>query len=204
MAVFTLSWGTSELGFARGEYLIYQMIGVLFFAATIPPSAALADRVGRMPMLIAATLAILAFGLVLGRFFGARDALSVASGLSLGFACLGLTYGPLGTALAELFPTAVRYTGASIAFNIAGILGGSVAPYAATWLAKNYGIAAVGYYLCRGGDHARGARRAPVRERALRCGRSRDVARHALTSTTAPISSRALRRRSSSLRPCRP
>jgi metabolite-proton symporter len=147
MAVFTLSWGTSELGFARGEYLIYQIIGVLFFAATIPPSAALADRVGRMPMLIAATLAILAFGLVLGRFFGARDALSVASGLSLGFACLGLTYGPLGTALAELFPTAVRYTGASIAFNIAGILGGSVAPYAATWLAKNYGIAAVGYYL---------------------------------------------------------
>jgi metabolite-proton symporter len=147
MAVFTLSWGTSELGFARQEYLIYQMIGVLFFAVTIPPSAALAGRVGRMPMLIAATLAILAFGLVLGRFFAAHDALSVVSGLSLGFACLGLTYGPLGTALAELFPTAVRYTGASIAFNVAGILGGSLAPYVATWLATNYGIAAVGYYL---------------------------------------------------------
>jgi MFS family permease len=100
-----------------------------------------------MPMLIAATLAILAFGLVLGRFFDRHDALSVVSGLSLGFACLGLTYGPLGTAIAELFPTAVRYTGASIAFNVAGILGGSLAPYVATWLAKSYGIAAVGYYL---------------------------------------------------------
>jgi len=147
MAVFSLSWGTNELGFARQEYLIYQMIGVLFFAMMIPPSAALAGRVGQMPMLIAATLAILAFGLVLGRFFHARDALAVVAGLSLGFACMGLTYGPLGTALAELFPTAVRYTGASIAFNVAGILGGSLAPYIATSLAKSYGIAAVGYYL---------------------------------------------------------
>ena len=60
---------------------------------------------------------------------------------------MGLTYGPLGTALAELFPTAVRYTGASVAFNLAGILGGSLAPYIATSLAASYGIAAVGYYL---------------------------------------------------------
>jgi len=147
MTVFALSWGTSELGFPRQQFLIYQMIGVLFFAATIPLSAALADRVGRFPMLIAATFAILAFGLAFGRFFAPHDALRVVLGLSLGLASMGLTYGPLGAALAELFPTAVRYTGASIAFNIAGILGGSVAPYLATWLAKNYGIAAVGYYL---------------------------------------------------------
>ncbi len=60
---------------------------------------------------------------------------------------MGLTYGPLGTALAELFPTAVRYTGASLAFNLAGILGGSLAPSIATYLAANYGIAYVGYYL---------------------------------------------------------
>jgi MFS family permease len=60
---------------------------------------------------------------------------------------MGMTYGALGTALADLFPTAIRYTGASVAFNLAGILGGSVAPYIATYLAANYGIASVGYYL---------------------------------------------------------
>ena len=60
---------------------------------------------------------------------------------------MGLTYGALGTALADLFPTAVRYTGASVAFNLAGILGGSLAPYIATFLAANYGIASVGHYL---------------------------------------------------------
>jgi hypothetical protein len=42
----------------------------------------------------------------------------------------------------------VRYSGSSLAFNFAGILGASVAPYLATWLAKNHGLPYVGYYLC--------------------------------------------------------
>src|SRR5208282_5359764 len=67
--------------------------------------------------------------------------------LAVGLALMGLTYGPLGTVLSELFPTTVRYTGSSLAFNFAGILGASLAPYIATWLAKNYGLNCVGYYL---------------------------------------------------------
>ena len=54
---------------------------------------------------------------------------------------MGLTYGPLGTALAEPFPTAVRYTGASLTFNLAGIFGASLAPYIATWLALAFALA---------------------------------------------------------------
>jgi MFS family permease len=69
--------------------------------------------------------------------------LTMAIGLSL----MGLTYGPLGTVLSELFPTAVRYTGSSVTFNLAGIFGASLAPYAATWLARTYGLQYVGYYL---------------------------------------------------------
>ena len=57
------------------------------------------------------------------------------------------TFIPLGTVLSELFPTSVRYTGSSITFNAAGIFGASLAPYAATWLATNYGLPFVGYYL---------------------------------------------------------
>jgi MFS family permease len=60
---------------------------------------------------------------------------------------MGFTYGPLGTLVSELFPTPVRYTGSSVAFSMAGILGASLAPYIATWLAKNYGLPYVGYYL---------------------------------------------------------
>jgi hypothetical protein len=64
-----------------------------------------------------------------------------------GMALVGVVYGPLGTVLSELFPTAVRYSGSSLTFNLAGIAGASLAPYAATWLATGYGLAAVGYYL---------------------------------------------------------
>ena len=151
MTVFTLSWGTSQLGYARQEFLLLQMIGVLFLAATIPLSALVADRRGRRPVLIAATLGIIAFGLVFAPLFGTGSASKVVVFLSIGLALMGWTYGPLGTALAELFPTAVRYTGASLTFNLAGILGGSLAPYIATSLAANYGIAYVGYYLSAAG-----------------------------------------------------
>jgi hypothetical protein len=46
-----------------------------------------------------------------------------------------------------MFPTAVRYTGTSLTFNLAGILGASLAAPLATWLATHYGLAFVGYYL---------------------------------------------------------
>ncbi|HZF31329.1 MAG TPA: MFS transporter [Gammaproteobacteria bacterium] len=146
MTVFTLSWGTTRLGFGRREFLLLQIVGVLFFAATVPLSAALAEKHGRRALLIASSVAVIAFGFAFGPLF-AGGALQVGVFLALGLALMGFTYGPLGTALSELFPTAVRYTGASVAFNLAGILGGSLAPYIATSLAQKYGIAYVGYYL---------------------------------------------------------
>ena len=151
MTVFSLSWGTTALGYSRPEFLILQMIGVLFFAVTIPVSAVIADRRGRRAMLIAATLGLMAFGLFFEPLFGSGSPLRVVIFLALGLGLMGLTYGPLGTALSELFPTSVRYTGASLTFNLAGIVGASLAPYVATWLATHYGLAYVGYYLTAAG-----------------------------------------------------
>ena len=147
MTVFTLSHGTSKLGFTREEFLPLQIIGVLFFALTIPLTALAADRIGRWPILIAASVAVIVFGFTFAALFSSGDTAKVTLFLSLGLASMGCTYGALGTALASLFPTAVRYTGASLTFNLAGILGGSLAPYIATYLADSYGIAYVGYYL---------------------------------------------------------
>jgi len=147
MTVFTLSWGTSALKYPRGLFLILQMAGMLAFTIAIPLSAIAADRKGARAVLIAATLAIIAFGVLFAPMFVADNAGAVLIFLSLGLFLMGLTYGPLGTALAEMFPTAVRYTGASLAFNLAGILGASLAPGIATWLARDYGLHYVGYYL---------------------------------------------------------
>ena len=72
MTVFTLSWGTAELGFPRQDFLLLQMIGVLFFALTIPLTAAAADRVGRWPILIGSSIAAILFGLTFAPLFSAQ------------------------------------------------------------------------------------------------------------------------------------
>ena len=145
MTVFALSWGTTALGFSRGKFLLMQLFCVLFFAVTIPVSARLAER-GRRPAMLWITASIFAFGLVLAPLFQAGTGGAIAM-MALGLGLMGLTYGPLGTVVSELFPTTVRYSGSSLAFNFAGILGASLAPYIATWLARTYSLQAVGYYL---------------------------------------------------------
>jgi metabolite-proton symporter len=145
MTVFTLSWGTTALHYGREKFLVIQLFGILFFAATTPLSARLAEG-GRRKMLIWCNGLTMVFGLVLAPLFGAGTVGTVLM-MVIGMSLMGLVYGPLGTVLSELFPTAVRYSGSSLTFNLAGIFGASLAPYAATWLAQNYGLQYVGYYL---------------------------------------------------------
>src|SRR5215471_6750542 len=146
MTVFALTWGTTALGFTRQQFLLIQLFGIVFFALTIPLSAVWADRYGRRRTLIWTTIGIAVFGFVLAPMLSAGTAGAICT-MAIGLSLMGFTYGPLGTALSELFPTSVRYTGSSLTFNLAGIFGASLAPDAATWLAKNYGLRYVGYYL---------------------------------------------------------
>jgi metabolite-proton symporter len=151
MTVFALGWATTTLAFGREQFLILQMTGVLFFGVAIPFSAIAADRIGERAMLMIAAALIIAFGFAFQPLFSERSAAGILVFLAVGFALTGLIYGPLGSALAKLYPTAVRYTGTSLAFNLAGILGASLAPPVATLLASRYGIAYVGYYLSAAG-----------------------------------------------------
>jgi MFS family permease len=109
MTVFALSWGTSALHYRRPHFLLLQMAGVLFLALAIPLSALWADRAGPRRVLIAADIGIILFGLLFQPLFGSGSTLGVLAFLSLGLGLMGLIYGPLGTALAGLFPTEVRH-----------------------------------------------------------------------------------------------
>jgi len=146
MTVFALGWATNGMGLARADVLPVQLIGVLFFAAFIPVTALAADKFGQVRVLMVSSILIGLFGALFAPLFSA-GLTGLLIFFALGFALMGCTYGPLGAAMARPFPTAVRYTGASMAFNLAGIVGASLAPYIATWLAKSYGLAAVGAYL---------------------------------------------------------
>jgi MFS family permease len=145
ITTFALLWGTSVLGYSREKFLLMELVGNLFFAAGVPWSAVLAAR-GRKLVMVTVTIALALFGAVLAWLFGAGT-WGVMAMLVLGHGLMGVTYGTLGTLLSELFPTRVRYTGSSLAFNLAGILGASMAPYVATWLAHRYGLWSVGAYL---------------------------------------------------------
>lgn len=145
--VFALNWGTTRLGYARGEFLELQLFATLCFAAFIPLSAIFAEKFGRKATSIGVCIAAAIFGLFFSSMLESGNTLIVFLFLCTGLAIMGLTYGPIGTVLSEIFPTSVRYTGSALTFNLAGIFGASFAPLIATKLAETYGLYAVGYYL---------------------------------------------------------
>ncbi len=145
ITTFALLWGTSVLGYTRPRFLLMELVGNVFFALGVPWSAKLAAR-GRKFVMVTVTVALGLFGASMASLFTAGG-WGVMAMLVLGHGLMGVTYGTLGTLLAELFPTRVRYTGSSLAFNVSGILGASMAPYIATSLAHRYGLWSVGAYL---------------------------------------------------------
>ena len=150
ITVFAQSWAISSFKLARGDCLTVQLLTVVLFAIFIPVSALIADRIGAVRALIRVTVAILLFGFLMEPILRAGDLVHLAIFLAIGQALMGATYGPLGAVLAGLFPTPVRYTGLSLTFNLAGILGASLAPYIAVTLAKSQGLQSVGLYLSAG------------------------------------------------------
>ncbi|MHA3082304.1 MFS transporter [Acinetobacter sp. ANC 5383] len=145
--VFALQWGTTELGYTRNQFLEIQLVATLCFAGTIPLSAVLAEKFGRRTTSILVCAIAAVFGIFFAPLLASGSLFAVFIFLCIGLSIMGLTYGPIGTVLSEQFPISVRYTGSALTFNLAGILGASFAPLIATELAKNYGLATVGYYL---------------------------------------------------------
>jgi len=138
------------LGYLRNDFLVMLIIGVVFFGLLTPVAGLLADRFGRRPTLLVITALIALFGLTFQAWFGssAGNAFATTAFLAVGLALMGLTFGPMGALLPELFPTNVRYTGSAISYNVASILGASIAPIVAVLLWQRDGdILRVGLYL---------------------------------------------------------
>ena len=160
MTTWILSYaiGSVQLGFlgiGYRDFLILQLISVLWFAAMIPLSGRLADRFGRRAFLLVVTGGIILFGFSFGSFLAPEvmrtgveaNQWLMLTFLSIGMALMGLTFGPMSALLPELFPTNRRYSGSGVAYNFSSILGAALTPFVAAWLARDHGAGAVGFYL---------------------------------------------------------
>ncbi len=145
--VFSLSYGVATLGIPRPQFLFMLCIAVLFMAAATPLAAIAGDRYGRRPVLLVAGSAALLSGFLLAPMLGSGSPWQITVFLSIELFLMGATFAPMGALLPELFPTAVRYTGAGAAYNLGGILGASLAPYLAQQLVLHGGLAWVGGYI---------------------------------------------------------
>ncbi len=121
------------LGFGYTDFVLMQIIGVVFFGVFTLLSGPIADAIGRRKLLLWVTGAIIVFGLTFNVFLMPQldpqftGALTQAF-LVFGFMLMGITFGPMGAMLPELFPTNVRYSGSAIAYNVSSILGAAIAP----------------------------------------------------------------------------
>ncbi|MFA5372441.1 MAG: MFS transporter [Sideroxydans sp.] len=145
--VFSLSYGVTKLGIPRPDFLGMLCVAVLFMAAATPLAAWAGDRFGRRPVLIIAGSAALLSGFLMEPMLNSGSTVQITAFLSLELFLMGATFAPMGALLPELFPTAVRYTGAGAAYNLGGILGASLAPYIAQQLVQHGGLSWVGGYI---------------------------------------------------------
>jgi metabolite-proton symporter len=148
--VYTLGYGVRALGIARTSFLGLLCGAIVFMALATPISAALADRLGRRPVLLVSAAVAIAVGLAMPALLSG-GAVGVFIFLALALGVMGFTFAPLGALLPELFPVPVRYTGAASAYNLGGILGASFAPSLAQILEARGGVAWVGYYIAVAG-----------------------------------------------------
>jgi len=144
---FLLGWGTKSLGYAMQDFLGVQLVAILFMAAGIYLAAWMADaKYDPRRVLAGGCVLVAASGFVIAPLM-AGGLTGVFAFLSLLLFAMGFVYGPLGAWLTDLFPPRVRYTGASMTFNIAGVIGGGLTPYFAQKLALKGGLMPVGWYL---------------------------------------------------------
>ena len=147
LGTWSLSYGVKTLGFAQTEYLKLELGAVFFFAAFIVVGCLAADKYGRRPVVLLATLLTVVFSFFAPQLLATQNATNVFLFLSVGFCLMGSLFGPCGAYLPEMFPANVRYSGSGLAYNLASILGGAFAPTIATALVLAFGIQGVGWYL---------------------------------------------------------
>ncbi|SDG18857.1 MFS transporter [Klenkia brasiliensis] len=144
LIVYVVSYLTG-LGVARSTVLTAVLVSSAVTVAVIPLAAAVSDRIGRKRVLVPAAIATI---VSVFPFFALVDTTNVAAFVAASIvagAVLGALYGPMAAFFTEMFSTGVRYSGASLGYQLGAVVGGGFTPLIATalvaWTGSVYSVA---------------------------------------------------------------
>ena len=145
---FMASYARTHVGFSPNVILSVNVVGGVVALVFCAASALACDRFGRRRVIMVALAAGVPWAFVLIPLVDTGNAgLFTRSRLLGAYAVAGASYGPLGAFVPELFATRYRYSGAGLALNIAGLVGGALPPLIAAPLAAVWGGVAIGVML---------------------------------------------------------
>jgi MFS family permease len=137
--VFVITYATTVLGMSRGQVLTAILVGSAFQLGLIPLAGAMSDRFNRRRLYLIATVGTAVWPFVFFPAVGTRSEAALIIGVIVGLALHSFMYGPQAAFITEQFSARLRYTGSSLAYTIAGVFGGAVAPLVFTALLGSWG-----------------------------------------------------------------
>ena len=150
LVAFVIAYGSgpSGLGIPRATMLTGVLIGALVMIPGVILSAVVSDRLGRRGVIMLGAAALALWGFALFPLMETRSLLWISVGIGVGQTLVGVMYGPQAAFFAEIFETRVRYSGASLGYQLGSILGGALAPIIATaLLVKQGGTTGISVYI---------------------------------------------------------
>jgi metabolite-proton symporter len=149
LIAFVVAYGSSPagVGLPRDTMLMAVLIGSIAQIPALFLSSIWSDRHGRRGVYMLGAVLVGLWAFALFPLIDTGEFLWIALAISVGQVCLSMMYGPQAAFLAELFSTEVRYSGASLGYQIGAIVGGALAPTIATALWLTYGTVYVSVYI---------------------------------------------------------
>ena len=147
LIAFLLAYGVETTDFNRDDLLMAVLIGSAIMVPTQFYFSAYSDRNGRKGVFMAGAALTALWAFAIFPLMASGSFILAVAAIAVGLTFLGMMYGPQAAFFAELFSTEVRYSGASLGYQLGAIIGGSFAPIIATLLWKNYDIFWVSVYI---------------------------------------------------------